>query len=74
MNASHINRGSHANLYHKEGFFSLTVPKGKHKGENNILSFYMNHAAVSSVVIPRKEALYVVRKIKKEVDKARVEA
>jgi hypothetical protein len=74
MNSPHINRGLHSNFYQNAGFFSLMITKGKAKSGHNILSFPVGDVVFSSVVVSRKEASYVLKKFKKELDKKRVKA
>jgi hypothetical protein len=74
MQTPQINRGKFSNFYAKAGFFALTIPKGKAKSDNNILTFFVGDNAASSVIVSRKEMSYVVRKIKKEIDSARIKA
>ena len=66
-----INRGTHSNFYQNKGFFSLIIGKGRHKSENNILSFQMGEFTFSSVIVDRKEAANVLKKFKKEIDSNR---
>ena len=74
MKAPKINRGKHSNFYHKAGVFSLMIPKGKAKGDNNILTFFVGEWTASSVIVSRKEITEVVKKVKKEIDNARIKA
>lgn len=74
MKTPKINRGKHSNFYHKAGFFSIMIPKGKAKGDNNILTFFVGESTASSVIVSRKEIADVVKKVKKEIDSARVKA
>ena len=74
MKAPKINRGKFSNFYSKAGFFSLMIPKGKAKGDNNILTFFVGENLASSVIVSRKEMSEVIKKVKKEIDSARIKA
>jgi hypothetical protein len=74
MQGPQINRRRHANFYQNAGIFSLVVMKGKSKEPLNILSFPVGEYTFSSVMIPRKEAAYVLKRFKKELDAKRVKA
>jgi hypothetical protein len=74
MKSPSISRGTYSNFYQNAGFFSLMVTKGQAKSEHNILSFPIGDVVFSSVVVSRKEASYVLKRFKKELDSKRAKA
>jgi hypothetical protein len=74
MKAPKIDRAKYSNFYHKAGVFAISIPKGIYKGDGNILTFFVGENAASSVIVSRKEITEVIKKVKKEIDSARIKA
>lgn len=67
-----IKRHQHSTFYTATDF-SLDIPKSKagFKSKTNLLTFMIGGRVAATVIVPRAEAAYVLKKFRKVLDKSR---